>query len=225
VYEGFLEAVNNVRSISAFDLDHTLLSDNTSYRFCLYLCKKKYLPLSSLAFIFGCNIRHSLGVLSIVGLHESAFSRLFKGRSSLTIKQWAFDFLDEYLDSFLYEPAIKKLKEAQSAGHFTAILSSSPDFLVEPIAKRLEIPFWKSTRYAVDKENKFSHIAELMQGSDKAKIIGELSSLYHVPKKEITAYSDSHLDLPFLMAAGTSYGVNPNRKLRSLCQKNNWSII
>jgi phosphoserine phosphatase len=181
--------------------------------------------LSSLAFIIGCNLRHSLGLLSIVKLHESAFKRLFQGRSLPLIKQWTEEFLSAYFEILLYPPAIEKLKLAQRAGHMTAILSSGPDFLVEPIAKRLNATFWAATQYAVDKDQKFCHIERLMLGGDKASILNGLGDSYGVPKEGIHAYSDSHLDLPFLMAAGTAYGVNPNRKLRLICRKNGWPII
>ena len=211
-------------SISAFDLDHTLFSDNSSYRFGKYLCGKKLLSLRSLAFIIGCNIRHTAGFLPITQLHEKAFRRLFQGRSSLLVRQWAIDFLDENFENLLYSPAINKLKLAQ-AGHLTVILSSTPDFLVEPIAKRLNVSCWDATQYAVDKDQTFCHITKLVLGSDKASILDEMARRHNVPKHEIYAYSDSHLDVPFLMAAGTAYGVNPNRKLRSICRKNNWSII
>lgn len=212
-------------SLSAFDLDHTLFSDNGSYRFGLYLCKRKLLPYKSLAFILSCNIRHAVGLLSIVNLHESAFIRLFKGRSQVMVKEWTEDFLQENFDNLLYSPAIKKLKSAQKAGHLTAILSSSPDFLVEPIAKKLNVPIWKSTQYTIDKDQRFSQIKNLMLGHDKAQVLNQLMQYYQISKQETFAYSDSHLDLPFLLAAGFPCGVNPNRKLKSLCKRHHWPMI
>ncbi len=212
-------------AISAFDLDHTLFSENSSYRFGRYLYAKKLVPLSSLAFIVGCNIRHKIGLLPIVKLHQSAFGKLFQGLPSSLVKQWALDFVDENFESLLYMPAVEKLKLAQDAGHMTGILSSTPDFLVEPIAKRLNVSFWDATSYAVDKDSRFCHIAKLMLGSDKATILEKLGNQYSIPKHAIYAYSDSDLDLPFLFAAGTACGVNPNRKLRSICRKNDWLII
>ena len=213
------------QSISAFDLDHTLFSENSSYRFGRYLYSKKLVPFSSLAFIIGCNIRYKLGLLSIVKLHQSAFGRLFHGQLSSVVKQWAIDFLDENFEKLLYLPAIEKLMSAQNAGHVTGILSSTPDFLVEPIAKRLNVSFWDATRYAVDKDSRFCHIDKLMLGSDKAIVLQELGNQYGITRHEMYAYSDSDLDLPFLFAAGHACGVNPNRKLRSICHENDWLII
>jgi HAD superfamily phosphoserine phosphatase-like hydrolase len=211
-----------LRSISAFDLDHTLLNANSSFRFGLYLCQNKHLPLSSWFFIILCHLRHSLGLLSVTKLHETAFRRLFQGRSEPLIQKWVNEFLDKYLALLLYDPAVQRLKEAQKQGHLTVILSSSPGFLVEPIAKRLGVPLWKATKYAVDKDRCFCHIAHLMLGANKAKVIAQLRKRN---KGKVTAYSDSHLDLPLLLAADYAIGVNPNRRLLAICQRNQWPVI
>jgi HAD superfamily hydrolase (TIGR01490 family) len=212
-------------NIHAFDLDHTLFSSNSSYCFGRYLCSKKLLPFRSLLFIIGCSVRHSMGLLPIVQLHEDAFKRLFLGRSYLLVQQWAEEFIHAYFEKLLYPPAVAALKSAQEAGHLTAILSSTPDFIVEPIAKRLNIPFWDATRYAIDSQQKFCGIDKLMLGQDKALCLAQLANQYHVGKNETYAYSDSHLDLPFLLAAGKAYGVNPNRKLRRICGEKGWPVI
>lgn len=214
-----------IRSISAFDLDHTLFSKNSSYCFGRYLCSKKLLPFCSLLFIIGCSLRHSMGLLPIVQLHEKGFKHLFLGRSLPLVQGWANEFLEEHFETLLYPPAIAALKSAQDAGHLTAILSSSPDYIVEPIAKRLNVPYWDATRYAVDKDQKFCSIDRLMLGENKALCLEELACLYGVDENETYAYSDSHLDLPFLLAAGTACGVNPNRKLKRICKQNGWRVI
>lgn len=214
-----------MQAISAFDLDNTLLSDNSSYRFCLSLCFNKHLPYNSLAFIFACNLRYSLGLLNIEKLHESAFNQLFYNRSASLVKQWAEEFIEEKYDALLYPPAVEKLMLAQKAGHLAVILSSSPSFLVEPIAKRLNVPVWHATEYAVDKDQKFCQISKLMLGEDKALILEKLSQQHEIEKERTYAYSDSHLDLPFLMAAGSAFGVQPNKKLRNICRQKNWPII
>lgn len=219
------ELHRNFSSISAFDLDHTLFNANSGYLFGRYLCRRKLLPLKALGFIIGCYVSCALGFLSIEALHQKAFKRLFKGRLSSTVKQWTEDFLEENFEKSLYLPAINELKSAQDRGHLTAILSCAPCFLVEPIAKRLNVPIWEGTEYGVDNDHKFSHIASLVLGCDKASILKDIGSQYNISKQKIHAYSDSHHDLPFLYAAGHACGVKPNRKLRAICQKNKWPII
>jgi HAD superfamily hydrolase (TIGR01490 family) len=211
--------------LSAFDLDHTLFTDNSSYRFGVYLYRQNIIPLSSLIFIIGCNFRYRLGFLSITALHKKGFHRLFYGRPVTLVREWAKTFVEKHFDRLVYPPALAKLRHAQKAGHMTAILSSSPDFLIEQIAYRFGVDKWFATQYGIDKDHKFCMISQLMQGEDKARDLANLASELHLSKKDITAYSDSYLDLPFLLAAGNPVGVNPDRKLRAICLQNNWPVI
>lgn len=217
--------LKNAKKISAFDLDHTLFKENSSYRFGLYLYKQGYISVTSLLFIYFSKLRYSLGLLSLPKLHQQAFEFLFLGHHLPLIEKWAADFVDNHFDQLIYPPAVDKMKQAQDAGQITAILSSSPAFLVEPVSKRFGATIWQATQYAVDKDQRFCHIAHLMLGDDKARFIAELLQRHQLSKSDVVAYSDSYVDLPFLLAAGTAVGVNPDRKLRSFCIDNRWSMI
>lgn len=214
-----------MKAISAFDLDHTLITENSSYRFGCDLCHQKRLPYWDLLYIMGCSFRHSLGLLPIEKLHEGAFRRLFLGKSETLIKDYASEFVDTHFHKMLYPPAVEVLKQAQADGHLTVLMSSGTDFIVGEFARHLNIPLWQATQYAVDKDHRFCHISTLVLGGDKARRLDELRKEYGIAKEQTYAYSDSHLDLPFLQAAGHAIGVNPNRQLRALCRKNQWSII
>jgi len=213
------------KKISAFDLDKTLLHDNSSFRFGLYLCRKHYLSLRDLTYIIKAHVRHCLGFLSIEALHKEAFKRLFHGRFAPDIHHHVQLFLDQSLDSLLYKPAIEKLKAAKEAGHFLSIVSSAPDFLVEPIAHRLGVSEWYATDYLIDKDQRFCQISRLMLGETKAEVMVQLGHRLGCSREDMAAYSDSHHDLPFLLSAGHAIGVNPNRKLKAICQNNQWPII
>lgn len=211
--------------ISAFDLDHTLFNDNSTFRFGLYLCHKRILPFSALFFIVFTYVRHLLGFLSIAEVHKKAYHQLVHGFSEQEVAECVEEFLRHSFNGLIYQPALKKLEQAQSAGHLTVILSSSPEFIVGPIAKRLNVPCWKATTYAIDKDRRFCHISQAIESADKVNFINELCGHYHCQKENITAYSDNYLDLPFLLAAGKAVGVNPDRKLAAFCRRNNWQII
>lgn len=211
--------------ISAFDLDHTLFSGNSSYLFGRYLFKRNILSFSDLAFIINCNLRFKLGLLPIKALHEAAFERLFKGKPYEEVRRWASEFIEGNFDKLLYPPAVNALMSAAANGHLPAIFSSSPDFLIEPVAARLGVSVWYATRYSVDKDRRFCDILRLIQGGDKAALLEGLRQQHQVQLKNVFAYSDSHLDLPFLEAAGNAVGVNPDRRLRAACRRNRWVMI
>lgn len=216
---------SNVREASLFDLDHTLFKVNSSFCFGKYLYKHGALPLSQLLQLVSFYSLHKVGVFSIKTLHNLVFKKLFLGRPRQFFIQHVELFLQEDFEKMLYAPAIQRLKAALHSGHYVAILSSSPDFLIEAIASKLNVTHFEGTIYGVDEAQRFSHIQHLIQGEEKAaSTVNRLKSL-EIKKENTTIYSDSILDLDFLLSGGIRVGVNPDSKLRALCHEYRWEVI
>jgi HAD superfamily hydrolase (TIGR01490 family) len=217
--------LNTYRKLSVFDLDHTLLEVNSSYAFCRYLYRRKVLPFSAVIYAFLYRIRHRLGLLSLSELHERVFHKLLVGRCIDSLESCVDEFVEEEILPALYVPAVSELRLSQQLGHFTLIVSNSPSFLVRAIASALNVDAWRGTEYAVDKQKRLCNISSIMQGDLKANCVLEMALKLGISKEGVTAYSDSHLDLPFLLAAGNIVAVNPDRKLRALSKKHQWRIL
>jgi HAD superfamily hydrolase (TIGR01490 family) len=210
---------------SVFDLDHTLLKVNSSYSLGSFFYRKKLFSFFTMLNLAGTFWVHKCGLLSIAEMQHQIFKRFFLNRSYSSVRTLAEAFVQEQFSQMLYLPAVERLRQAQRQGHHTVILSSSPAFLVELFAERFGVDAWDATHYAVDGEQRFSGITRFMLSQDKAAYLIDLSHRLNIPPNNITAYSDSHLDLDFLKAAGHPVGVNPDRKLKALCRQNNWPII
>lgn len=215
----------NEPHLSIFDLDRTLFKVNSSYRFGSYLYQQKFFGLKEMITLVGYYALHKMGFFTIAALHQRNFEVLFSGRALADFQRHATAFLDRYWDECVYSPAIKKLDAAKQHGHYTVILSGSPDFLVAPIAQRLGVDEWQATRYAVDVYGKLSGISYVLEGDGKSDYVSILSERLGIARASSTAYSDSILDEPLLLAAGNAVGVNPDRKLRALCRRRQWEII
>ena len=213
------------RKVSCFDLDHTLFQVNSSFHFGVYLYKHGVFSFFTMLYLAGCYALHSLHLISISTLQNLIFEKLFLGRSYSFMHEHAKAFLAKNFYRIVYLPAITRLKQAQQEGHYTVILSSSPDFLVKLCAQRFKVDAWSATEYELDQNNCFSKISKFMLGKDKASYLQSLGDYLEVAREDMTAYSDSHLDLPFLEVAGTAIGVNPNNILRTACEENNWEIL
>ncbi len=211
--------------LSVFDLDHTLVKGNSSYRFCKYLFRHKVFPFSTLVYSTLCYWRFKFHGLSLLELHEKIFRRILQGRTLASLEAHVDAFLKENLFPFLYKPAYECLRHSQKRGDYTVILSNSPQFLVKPIARFFKVNEWGSSLYAVDKDDRLCHILSLMQGEDKARYVAELASRLGIAKQDVTVYSDSYLDLPFLLSAGRAVAVNPDKKLRRYFQERKWNIL
>lgn len=212
-------------NLSAFDLDYTLLSVNSSYEFGKFLYKKGILTFKTRFYCLRAYTSYHLFKMPLKTLHETVFVTLLKGREVATFEDEVEPFLDAYFEKMLFEPAVSRLKKAQEEGHEILLLSNSPQFLVGPIAERLGITQWSSTYYEIDHEKKISQISLLMEGHCKAELLSKHAIEKNIPIIQVTAYSDSYDDIEFLKSAGKAVGVNPDRRLRRLCLQNGWEII
>ncbi|CUI16262.1 conserved hypothetical protein [Candidatus Protochlamydia naegleriophila] len=210
--------------LSVFDLDHTLLTVNSSYHFGAYLYRQNFFAFPSLLASLFYYARHKLFGLSIQKLHQKTFQLLFKGVSAEELQTYASIFFEQHLMGKFYQPALQRLREAQKNGDYTLILSSSPDFLVKPIAEWLGVDAWQATIYAVDC-GRMSLLESILDGQDKANYLVKLAQEMGVSSSSITVYSDSYLDLPILKMAGRAIGVVPDFYLKRICHEKGWEII
>ncbi len=211
--------------VDAFDLDHTLITVNASFRFGTYLFRKKVFNLFTMISLITYYGRYKFFGMPVLELHHKSFRKLFAGRLRQQVIQHVEDFLDEYLHTLFYAPAVERLRLAQQEQHVTAIFSSSPDFLVAPIARRLGVHHWRASRYAVNSCGAFETIKDVLQGEEKATLLSALVEDLGVGLDAATVYSDSVLDLPFLKAAGKAVAVNPDKTLRAVSRQQGWEVI
>lgn len=212
-------------AMSVFDLDHTLLKVNSSFALGQYLYRQKVFTLATMCYLVLCYGVHKSGLLSIEKLHKNIFNKFFRGKQLHFIAKHAKEYFENSLNSLFYQPATAKLQAALEQGHFVAILSSSPDFLVQLIAQKLNVHDWRGSSYLVDGSNNFSQLGDLVQGHNKAAYVRSHAAYLGIDKHNITAYSDSILDLLFLQSAGQKVAVMPDRKLRKLCHLHQWHIL
>ena len=211
--------------VAIFDLDHTLFSANSSFRFGKYLFAQRAFSSGTMIYLVGCYACHKLFSMPLQRLHSLIFARLFKGRSRAAMEKHVQRFLDKNFSTLSYPPAVKRLRELQQRGLYIVILSSSPSFLVRDIAERFGVDAWDATDYGVDKDQRFCTISQLMQGNDKAAYVSEIAERWGIPKQNLWAFSDSSLDLPLLENVGNPVAVQPERRLQKICRLRGWQVI
>jgi len=211
--------------ISVFDLDHTLLKVNSSSEFGIYLFRQKIISLSTLSMCLMNYFFHKFCNLSIKKLHKNIFAILFNGKSSSEINCQVTRFLNLKFTSFIRHSALQRLQIARQRGDYLVILSSSPNFLVEPIARLFGVNEWVATQYCENESKDLSYISSFCQGEDKADFVKLLSARFDIPLTAFTMYSDSYLDLPAMLIVGQAVGVSPDRKLKKICFQKGWEIL
>jgi HAD superfamily hydrolase (TIGR01490 family) len=218
-----LSTTNNAaRSLALFDLDHTLFSVNVSFRFGIYLYRKKFLNFPLMLFLLTCYFFHKIGLMSVSSLNKKAADTFFRGKSLAVLDKEVCRFLEAEWEKMLNLPIVDCLQAAKSRGDCVAILSSSPDFIVRRVAMRFGVETWVATKYEVLGDDTLGNIERLVSGIDKALHAKSLMNEMGITKERVTAYTDSYLDLPFLEAAGNPVVVNPDRILRKICHRRGW---
>ena len=202
-------------TLHIYDLDKTLVRKNASFAFYFYLLSSARLPLSTLLSVIPLYFRYQTG-LSLEKLHREIFEKVLRGKPLSLFLGAVEPFLARFLKRELRSNLLMK-----GEGQVRWLLSSSPQFLVEPIAKSLGFDLWKGTEYTVDKWGKFCQISSLVDGYRKLTFAKEAP----FQREQIVAYSDGEEDLPLLEWAGRACVVNPGKNLRKLAQQREWEII
>lgn len=158
-------------------------------------------------------------------LHEKTFSTIFKGQSKAVVDLYVLQLLEQQLSKLIYLPAYKRLQEAARKGEYIVLLSSSPDFIVGPIAKKFSVNRWCSSVYKTNSDGFFEYVESIMQGKEKADFITSLVKELAMEDSTLTVYTDSYLDMPLLELADRAIAVKPDRKLRRTCSQYSWEVI
>lgn len=213
------------QQLHVFDLDGTLCKRNISFLFGQYLHKQGVINTGEAlksAFIYTL---HLANFISIQALHQHLFEILFLNKKLALISSHVEPFLSQYWSNLEHPIAKSCFLQAKKQQHLTALFSSSPSFLVEPIAKLVGFDSCLATQYAVDKEGSLCHIALVVDGKKKAAKLFELSQQHGIEDQSTVAYSDGENDLPMLKSAGKSIVFHPKKRLLKHCFANDWIAL
>ncbi len=134
----------------------------------------------------------------------------------------ALEFAETLKEKDFYPPALEKFHEAleDSSGE-VMIFSSSPDFIVRPIAERLGADMCYASGFQEFSRGQML-ANQCLTGDNKAKI---LSHLKKIGRARSHTFSDHILDLPFLLLGEEKTVVRPKGRLRKMARKYYWNII
>lgn len=196
-----------------FDVDHTLLKGNISWEYGKLLFKEGHISPWKMALLVSSYFLHKGGLISMEAVHKASFIIFFKNR------KFDRDHINRFLDSLKFNPLV--LNRLKNDPGEKILLSSSPDFLIGPLADKLSIKRWGATRYLIDKDQMICEISSVMDGAKKADYLKHLN----IALDQATFYTDHWLDMPVLEIVQRRCVVNPHAKLRKKAQRLGWEII
>ncbi|PIS00459.1 MAG: HAD-IB family hydrolase [Chlamydiae bacterium CG10_big_fil_rev_8_21_14_0_10_35_9] len=199
--------------VVVFDLDNTLIKGNISFSFFLYLFLNKKISLSRLFYPLIKFAKYHLGLLSLVDMHRLIFENFLKKQSLNFLKANVEPFLKAKIKKIINTPVYNHLKHHLKEKNHVILMSSSPDFLVNPLAEILGIKNSYATSYLLDSLGRISDVNYFLEGMVKAQFLDDHLKIDKLKYEKIVGFSDSINDLPLLKKCDEVYLVNPKRKL------------
>jgi HAD superfamily hydrolase (TIGR01490 family) len=133
--------------------------------------------------------------------------------------------LDEVLMPLLHEEAADLIRWHRDNGREVAIVTSSAEEVVGPVARRLGVEHVLATRMEIA-DGRYTGLVDFYcYGPAKAEAIRALAADRGYRLEDCYAYSDSFTDLAMLAAVGRPHAVNPDRRLHEHAQVHGWPVL
>ena len=132
----------------------------------------------------------------------------------------------ERAKEYIYKTSINTIKEHKKAGHIVCLLSGNFKLLIEPLARFLQIDWYIGVELEEENGVLTGKVKEPMPiGEGKKYWLLQFAREHNIDLSQSYFYTDSIWDLPALEIVGHPIAVNPDRKLRSIARKRNWTIL
>jgi HAD superfamily hydrolase (TIGR01490 family) len=155
-----------------------------------------------------------------------AYLKTYRGSKEADLIQQAEDLFEEKIRRAFLPRALDLIAAHRSAGDVIVLVSATPHHILVPVETHLNPDFLICTQLETDPFGYCTGRAQgaICIGAEKAKRIRDLAACHNLDLAAAHAYSDHHVDLPMLTAAGYPHAVNPDRRLQNTARKHGWPI-
>ena len=211
-------------SIAAlFDVDNTLLPGEASeIRFFRFLWRRGLVGWSELTRSAAWLVGH----MPPFSLHSLRERKVYlTGKRPADIESYAREFCQAEMIGKVSSQGRAKLDGHRQAGHQVILVTGAPDFLIEPLAKFLDV----ATVFAAKPEQRDSVytgalIPPLPYGHGKRELILAHAQEMNLDLAGSYAYGDSPGDHDLLELVGHPLVVNPIRGMARTAQRLGWPV-
>jgi len=213
-------------SLAIFDLDNTLLADDSDYLWGQFLVDQgivdvKYYEQENDRFYK----EYKEGKLDIYEFLSFSLKPLADNSLDDLLK-WRSQFIAEIIRPILLKPAQELINKHQQRGDTLLVITATNKFVTEPIVNLYGINHLLATtpEFIVDKyTGKVAGTPCFQEG--KVTRLNEWLQETGYSLDDSWFYSDSHNDLPLLKLVEHPVAVNPDEALKQYAEKSTWPII
>lgn len=218
--------------LAIFDFDGTLFPNDTlpfllkQWRRLNYSKTKyivTYISLISLYIKYKSGIKSKFSREQMKLIAVEKFNKIFDNMTEEEFNEYFYKCSKE-LEGLLNKSIVSEVKDANSNGYHTVLLSGSYDHLLKYIGDFLSIDTVIGTKVHFNKNiYDSSKQLEIISGELKLKKIHE--AFEFVDWEASCAYADSYSDIHILESVGQPIAVNPDTKLKTVAIEQHWRII
>ena len=213
-------------SLAIFDLDNTLISDDSDFLWGQFLVDRGIVDKDLYE---EANTRfyedYKQGKLDIVEFLHFSLAPLANNKPEQLYK-WRAQFIEEIIKPIQLKPAIRLVNKHRFRGDTVMVITATNRFVTEPIVKLFGIdnllattPEFVKGRYT----GKFNGTPCYQEG--KVTLLKEWLENSTETLENSWFYSDSHNDLSLLKLVDNPVAVDPDEKLGEYAKQADWSII
>jgi len=213
-------------SLAIFDLDNTLISDDSDYLWGQFLVDQGIVDKDQYE---EANAKfyedYKQGKLDIVEFLHFSLAPLANNDPEQLYK-WRAQFIQEIIKPIQLKPAIRLVNKHRFKGDTVMIITATNRFVTEPIAKLFGIDILLATTPEfIDGcyTGNFEGIPCFQEG--KVHLLNQWLEVSKETMENSWFYSDSYNDLPLLKLVDNPVAVDPDERLHSYAIEKNWSCI
>ncbi len=212
--------------LALFDLDNTLLSDDSDYLWGCFLVERglvdgKTYERENEKFFQD----YKKGILDI-GAYLTFQLGILARHDLPDLHRWRSDFVAEKVRPIIAPGTPNLLAEHRRRGDTLLIITATNRFVTAPIAELLEVPHLLATEAEI-RNGRYSGQPEGVPCFREGKVT-RLNAWLAANGQTLGKscfYSDSHNDLPLLEMVERPVAVDPDERLRRHAEKRGWEII
>jgi HAD superfamily hydrolase (TIGR01490 family) len=219
-----LPASRPTRVGAFFDMDKTLICENSGSLYMKYRYERGEISGWELLKGLGAYLQYKAGVLDI-GQWTRGMMVQFRGEQEADLEKQAEAWFEERVAGTIYPEAARIVAEHRAAGHVVAIVSGSTRFVVQPLAQRLGIDHFLYTRLEVEQGRFTGRVVEpLCFEEGKIYWLQQFIEEQGVDLAKSFFYTDSITDLPLLDLVAHPVVTNPDPFLDREAVRRRWPV-
>jgi HAD superfamily hydrolase (TIGR01490 family) len=212
-------------ALALFDLDNTLLADDSDFLWGCFLVEKALVDKSTYdennQRFYADYKNGTLDIFAFLAFSLKPLTQLSSEKLTALHKE----FMHKHIIPAMTKKGLAKIKQHRDQGDTTVIITATNRFVTSPIAEA----FGVDDLIATD--------PEILNGKYTGKVAGtpcfqegKLTRLNQWLKNtsldlnDSIFYSDSHNDLPLLEKVTIPVAVDPDEQLKKIAEQRNWQI-